>query len=283
MEIRPVKPADIDQALELINTEGWEYSKEEIERMLVLDPKGSFFFVDKKPVGVITTISTGRTGVVGHLVVSKDARGRKVGQSLIEHAIGYFEGNGMDSVVLYATPDGERLYKRFGFSVRGMAYATKACYDGEFAGIQTESVRKMVPHDLDEVVAMDGRLFGDDRGRLIRHLYGEFPDQCYAQERDGRIIGYAFGRVSSVARDFGPWGCSSTSKRDAEDLFGVCMESLGRGPVFFGVFSANQRAWEIANRLRILRAWPTSLMVRGCDRYAGTLNSLYGIIGFELG
>jgi ribosomal protein S18 acetylase RimI-like enzyme len=283
MEIRPVKLADVDSALALINAEGWEYSKEEIERMIRLDPGGSFFYIDHKPVGVITTVTFGRTGVIGHLVVSKDARGRRVGQSLLKHAVDCLETAGIESIILYATPDGERLYKRYGFAVRGLAYATKAINNGEYDSSRTELLGRVVSKDLEQIIMMDQELFGDDRGKMIRHLHDEFPAHSFKAERDGRIVGYAFGRKSSVARDLGPWGCTSTDRNDAEAVFGACVQSMGRGPVFFGVFQKNQQAWEIAVKLHIMRAWPTQLMVRGRERYTGALSSIFGIVGFELG
>lgn len=283
MEIRPVKLADIETALTLVNTEGWDYAKEEIERELLLNPGGSFFFADPEPIGIITTLFYGRTGVIGHLVVSRNARGRKVGQSLLTHALGYLDDKGAESILLYATPEGERLYRKHGFSVRGIARAVKAVNDGEFDHVRGPHIARTVPEDLVQIIDMDAKEFGDDRSKLIRHLYREFPQHCYKLEENNQITGYVLGRESSVACDLGPWGCTSRNTADAGALFGTCLKSMGRGAVFFGVFEENKQAWETVNRLHIIRAWPVQFMVRGHGRYTVGLGNVFGIVGFELG
>ena len=117
---------DIQDALSLINIEGWNYSSEEIERMLNLDPGGSFLYGDKPPLAVVTCVTYGLTGVIGHLVVSRSARGQKIGRAMLQKAIDYCDSQGVDSILLYATDEGARLYERFGFRTLRRTHCTSA-------------------------------------------------------------------------------------------------------------------------------------------------------------
>ena len=88
MGIRVLERSDLDFATHLTVKEGWNYTSLEIGRMLRLDPNGSFVYEDAAPLGFVTSVTYGRTGVLGHLIVSSDGRGRGIGNLLTAAAIG---------------------------------------------------------------------------------------------------------------------------------------------------------------------------------------------------
>jgi len=113
---------DLEFAVKLTHDEHWFYTHLEIGRMLELDPDGSFVFEDRgKRLGFITTVSYSGTGVIGHLIVAHDARRRKIGETLLKEAVAYLEGRGVETIMLYASGEGQKLYSRHGFSVRQQA------------------------------------------------------------------------------------------------------------------------------------------------------------------
>lgn len=283
MPIVNVHPEDVEKALPMINTEGWQYTSEELLRMLKMDPEGSFFFVEGEPIAVVTSVTYGQTGVIGHLVVMKDARRRKIGQSLLRRAIQYCEGAGARSIILYATDEGEGLYQKFGFKTKRKALGAQKAWSTD--DTQTSNSCGLIEkEDLGEISAIDSHLFGDDRSKLIRQLYEEFPQHSWKLERNGRSVGFAMGRSTHAGCDFGPWACLSESNEDANLLMKAVLHSFGEsGEFFLGVFSGNAGAVEIFNRLPSVKEWTTKLMVRGADRYVGRVEHTFGVAAFELG
>ena len=281
VSIRNMRDEDIDPALALINEEGWGYTRIEIERMLLMDPEGSFVFEDRHPLGVITSVSYGRTGVIGHLVVSEDARGKKIGQSLIKRAVEYCEGAGAESILLYATPEGLPVYKKFAFIERRPAIITRATFSEADFGPDRNPCMKMMPGDLDYVLAMDARSFGDDRGKLLRLLYAQFPQHSWKLVHHGQLMGFVMGRTTPSGYDIGPLECDS-GPRDADSLLRAVLRSFGKGVVYLGVFADHTNAVEMLNTLKPLNTWRTTLMIRGADRYPCP-EGAYGISSFELG
>jgi len=283
LHIRILEPEDIDFALALTNAEGWSYTRGELERMLRMDPGGSFVCEDQKPLGFITCVTYGHTGVVGHLVVSKEVRGRRIGHSLLKSAVGYMSDRGTDSMLLFATNEGVGLYSQFGFVTRREVSCIHVAVGGDRKARTPTSCSLIARRDLPEIIEMDSQIFGDDRTQLIKLLYDEFPKNAFKIERDGRILGFSFGRATPSGFDLGPWVCSSGSQRDAEDLFKATVLSLGDGTVFFGVFPDNPQAVEISNSMRRVRYWRTHLMTRGKERYFAHIDKLFGVAAFELG
>jgi ribosomal protein S18 acetylase RimI-like enzyme len=283
LHIRILEPEDLDFALGLTNAEGWSYTRGELERMLRMDPEGSFVCEDQKPLGFITCVTYGHTGVVGHLVVSKDTRGRRFGHSLLKTAVDYMSDRGADSMMLFSTDEGVGLYSQYGFVTRREVSCIHVAVGGDRKVTTPTTCSLIDREDLPEIIEMDSQIFGDDRTQLIDLLYEEFPKNAFKIQRDGRILGFSFGRATPTGFDLGPWVCSSGSQRDAEDLFKATVLSLGDGTVFLGVFSDNPMAVEIANSMRRVRYWRTHLMIRGEERYCAHLDKLFGVAAFELG
>lgn len=283
LHIRKLEPGDLDFALALTNNEGWSYTRGELERMLRMDPEGSFVYEDKIPLGFITCVTYGHTGVVGHLVVSKEVRGRRIGHSLLKSAVDYMSERGADSMLLFATDVGVGLYSQYGFVTRREVSCIHVAVGGDQKVRAPVSCSPVARKDLPEITEVDSQIFGDDRSQLIEMLYDEFPKNAFKIERDGQILGFSFGRATSSGFDLGPWVCLTGSKRDAEDLFRATVLSMGEGTVFLGVFPDNPMAVEIANSMHRVRYWRTHLMTRGKERYSAHIDKLFGVAAFELG
>jgi len=283
MAIRVMKQSDIEFAVSMTHLEGWLYHSEEFERMLRFDPEGSFIYEDKAPVAFITTITYGRTGVVGHLIVTQKARGKRIGEALVKKAVEHMEVKGAKSIMLFATKEGFGLYEKLGFRFLKEALCIQARPTRLASRKDCRGLSQVAPDDLASICEMDSALFGDDRSALIKDLYREFPDICYKILRDGRILGYAFGRTTSAANDLGPWACETERTEDALALYDSVVSHFKSGDVYLGLFSENELAREVAGKLDKSRVWQTSLMVRGEERYPGPLRMLCGPTAFELG
>ncbi len=274
---------DLDFAVKLTHDEHWCYTHLEIGRMQELDPEGSFVYEeDGKRLGFITTVSYGTTGVIGHLIVSKEARRRKIGEKLVLEALGYLEGKDLDSIMLYSSEDGQKLYPRHGFTVRQPVLVLHTRLEEKHIRRARVPCEHMTSKDLSAVIEMDGRLFGDDRSRIIKVLFRDYPEGAFKLERDGRLEGFIMGRPDHVGFDLGPWACESDDPSDAEALFDSLLPVLGPGVLYIGTFPRNEHAVRIFTRIPKIFEMPVPLMVKGRDRYPGS-DRVYAVAAMELG
>jgi GNAT superfamily N-acetyltransferase len=284
MGIRQFTRDDIDFAVNQTAIEGWFYTPIELERMLRMDPEGSFVFEQGgERLGFVTTVTYGRTGVMGHLIVDKKGRGRKIGDTLVQAAVDYMKGRGVDSMLLYATAEGARIYKRYGYKAGDEIWCVHSHMDQITGKTPSPLCSPILKDDLDTIGAVDAQLFGDDRTRLIKSLFDEFPGNAFKIERAGRIDGYIFARPNPTGYDLGPWVCLTEDVGDADALFQTALAHGPRGTLYLGVFFRNQAACGIAEPLPKVRTWRIPLMVRGEPRYISGINKVFGITAFELG
>ena len=283
MGIRVMRKEDIDFAAALTVKEGWFYTPRELELMLRLDPEGSFVFEDEQRLGFATTVTYGRTGVLGHLVVGREGRGKKIGGSLLKAAIEYVSEKGAESMLLYATPEAVKLYQKHGFVPRDDIYCVHLSLQKEHMGRRSPVCLHMKRQDLRQVSEIDRDLFGDDRKALLEVLFDEAEGHAFKLERDGRIVGYVMARHDHIGYDLGPWACTTGSPEDAESLFWTVLSTLEEGTVYMGSFYKNSEALKIVEKVPKLRSWRIPLMIRGENRYASNASKNYGIAAFELG
>lgn len=283
MAVRQLRAEDIPEALRLINDEGWNYTSIELERMLILDSGGSFMFEDEHPIGIVLGVSYGRTGVIGHLVVSKKGRGRKIGQTLLNRSLEYFDSRGVESVALYATADGEKLYNKFGFLKKRRALCVNGRIPRVAAYPKALKVERLNERDIPDAIALDAVLFGDDRKKLMEMLCKESADHRFKLSKDGELVGFILARESPVGYDVGPWVCTTGNPDDAMNLFAAEVGTLRRGTLFLATFEQNRHSADLARSLDRIILWEVEYMVRGEDRYAKDPSSVFGIAAFELG
>jgi ribosomal protein S18 acetylase RimI-like enzyme len=283
MAVRQLRAEDIPAALALINEEGWNYTSIELERMLQLDPDGSYLFEDGHPIGIVMGVSYGRTGVIGHLVVSKKGRGRKIGQTLLNHSLDYFDSRGVESVALYATAEGEKLYNKYGFLKKRQALCVNARIPKVVAFPDALKAERLDEKDMPDAIALDSDLFGDDRRKLMDMLFKESVGHRFKLSKNGALVGFIFARESPVGYDVGPWVCTTGSAKDAMNLYAAAVTSLTRGTLFLAAFEQNKHSAALARSLDRIILWEVEYMVRGEDRYNRDPSSVYGITAFELG
>jgi GNAT superfamily N-acetyltransferase len=281
--MRTLGKKDINFAVSLTVEEGWYYTPAEIELMLELDPEGSFVYEEEEPLGMATCVTYGRTGILGHLIVSKKGRGRKIGHALVDAAIEYMEGKGADSILVNATEEAVKLYQSHGFVLRDMTLCMHSRLDNTFHRNLSADCVQLEKSDLPEVIDIDQRLFGDDRSRLIELLYEESPEGAFKIERAGNIDGFIFGRPDHVGYNLGPWVCLTGDERDAEALFRTAVSKFDNGKIYMGAFTSNLTALKIADELPPINRWRIPMMTRGKSRYHADTSRVFGIAAYELG
>jgi ribosomal protein S18 acetylase RimI-like enzyme len=195
---------DVGLGLRLKQQVGWNQTPADWARFLTLESEGCFVAevdgdVGPQPVGTVTTCVFGPVGWVGMMLVDRSYRGRGIGRALMEHALAYLAGQGVQTVRLDATPLGEPLYRSLGFEPQ----FTLARYAGTLHGdgAPAEPGRR---EDWARVAELDRQVTHTDRRRLLVALFQERPGELRVVRERGDVAGYLTTRRGSRALLIGP-------------------------------------------------------------------------------
>ncbi len=227
LRIRRMHRADIPFAIRLTNLEGWGITRTDFERIIRLDPTGSFIVcLGTKRVGMVTTTSYGKeTAWIGNVVVKEVARGRHIGQKLVEHAIAYLRALGIRKIALYCMWKNVRFYEKLGF-VRDVRFV-RLHRKRQSERHRSEHGRNFgKPSLLPRMLAVDRKAFGADRSKLLRLLLTE--------NRHGVIIGsenesFLVVKTYNDMSELGPWvGTASFNENDGRLIKRLTNEYEGK-------------------------------------------------------
>jgi predicted GNAT family N-acyltransferase len=272
--IREMRPEDIDFATGLTHAAGW--ASESLEAFAAFhahDASGCFIAeAGHERAGVCVATRYARSGFIGELIVSRAMRILGVGQLLFQKALDYLLAGGAESVYLDADLNAVSFYEKMGFR--------KVCrslrFQGKVKGKMHAGVRHLQPQDIDRLCALDGELFGEDRGFFLRRRAENFPRLGLVAEPEGRLCGWIMARPGDGVLAVGPWAAL------ASDVAAPLLEHLasehGSEALRIGVLEQNDEA------ARLLRSWPglqegihSWFMVRGPGGRLGIHPALYAI------
>jgi N-acetylglutamate synthase-like GNAT family acetyltransferase len=236
---------DIPFAIRLTNLEGWGITTTDFERIIRLDPTGSFIVcLGKKRVGMVTTTSYGKEMAwIGNVVVKEVARGRHIGQRLVEHAVAYLRGSGIRKIALYCMWKNVRFYEKLGFvrDVRFVRLHRKAQYrydskrDRDFGNSSL----------LTSMLAVDKKAFGADRSKLLRLL---LTDDRHGVIFDSNNRSFLVVKTYSEMSEFGPWvGTTSFDDNDGK-LIKHITNRYGRKPIEASCLVSNRKVLNVLKR-----------------------------------
>jgi ribosomal protein S18 acetylase RimI-like enzyme len=257
--VGPFLERDLDNYLALAAEEGWICGRWEFEFLLQNFPQGCLTFRSEgRTMGYVTSVSYGKSGWIGNLLVSPEARKKGIGRELMERAVFELFNSGVETVWLTASPSGARLYRQLGFVA--IDHVERWTGRGRLNG-----KTKPAPLDFHSIRVVDQAGWGDRRDALLQvtcgrgHLYdssGGFL--CCQQWDDGMQIG--------------PWGCLIGPQ--AAQLLDWALSGAGE-KVFLDVPAGNRAAAGLllergftvkgSNRLMYLGEQP---LYRPADIYA---------------
>jgi GNAT superfamily N-acetyltransferase len=267
-------PADIAAGLELCRLSRWNQLAEDW-RCFLDSPDGGGRIAEQENAALGTVAwlryQPGFTWL-SMMLVRPEARRGGVGTRLMEAAL---EALADDACVrLDATPAGEPLYRRFGFTgeyelVRARASGRRPPRGG--------AARPMQVPDFDAVFARDREVFGADRSGLLASFHERAPEMAWIVCRGGGLAGYCFGRPGHLYRQVGP--VVADDEGAARELVGCCS---GDGIAIDAPrAAADWLAWLEGAGFAIER--PFLRMQRGENRSPGVPACQFAIAGPEFG
>jgi len=240
LRIRRMRHGDIPFAIRLTNLEGWGITESDFERIIRLDPTGSFVAdLGKRRVGMATTTSYGsEVAWIGNVVVEELVRGRHIGQQLVQQAVVYLRASGIRKIALYCMWKNAPFYEKLGF-IR----------DGRFLRLRrsTPSYKPRPEHNqrrgsssshLSRMLSVDKRTFGADRSKLLRYLLNDnrYGELYHSNDRSFLVV-----KTYHDISEFGPWVGTASFDSDDRNLIRRVTSEYRDKPIELSCLGSNRK------------------------------------------
>jgi GNAT superfamily N-acetyltransferase len=201
IQIRSFTLSDIPFGLQLSGSAGWNQTDRDWTRMLELQPDGAFAAEwNQLAAGTVSVCLYGDVAWIAMMLVESRLRRRGIGRALMIHALDYAAASGARTVQLDATPLGQPLYESLGFRAE---YALTRHCGRPTRGNELGVSRDPQERSIEEIMALDRRQTGLERGKLLRALAVENPEEVYVSFREGGC-GYLLVRPGRMSTHVGP-------------------------------------------------------------------------------
>ena len=228
--VEKMEADDFPFAVQLANTMNWNMTVEDFEFMVKLEPLGCFVqFHRQERVGIATSVSFGKVGWFGNFVVKENFRGEGAGSILMEHAVDYLKNKGVETIGLYAYPHIVKFYESFGFEpdIDFLVLQGKASLPAT-----QQMLKAAKKQDVPEVLDLDCRCFGADRGKLLEPILLNKGNLCYVSTENNEVTGYVAAKVYGKIAEVGPLICKASRVKAAVLLLKTILTRLNGLSVF---------------------------------------------------
>lgn len=223
-QVRNMTRADFRFAVGITDPIGWGLGEQDFEFMMELEPDGSFVLLeDADRVGIATTVSFGKVGWFGNLIVRDSKRNRGAGTLLVKHALTYLAERNVQTVGLYAYIERIPFYRRLGFECDSEFIVLKG---KGFSSPAKANVRKAKKQELAEIIVFDKSCFGASRRKMLEPILMDRDNLCFVSTEHGRISGFAAAKVYRGLAELGPLACEKGQVKTATDLLRATFNKL---------------------------------------------------------
>jgi predicted GNAT family acetyltransferase len=229
--VEKMKVDDLPFAVQLANTMNWNMTPEDFEFMRKLEPNGCFvLFNEQERSGIVTSISFGKVGWFGNLVVKEDFRCEGAGKLLVKHAIEYLKNKGVKSIGIYAYPHLVKFYENIGFEPNSEFSVLK----GKVAlpPSTQEEIRAAKQQSIPEIISFDSEFFGANRQKLLEPILFNTQNFCCVSTENSLITGYVLAKVNGEIAEVGPLICPESHQDEAVMLLEAILNRLNGYEVF---------------------------------------------------
>ena len=278
--IRSFVEGDIPAAMRLKEAAGWNQVEQDWLTVIGLAPRACWVCEkDGRVVGTVTAISYGRKlAWIGMMLVDPQFRRRGIGRSLMEHAVAYLDGAGVETIKLDATDMGYPLYRGLGFQDECRVERWSGTVGPVSLESQSWDIRPVV--EVDDVAALDQEAFGVSRTEVLRTLLQGCPQGCFRTPD-----GYVMARPGSTAHYLGP--CVARDRAQARMLIEKILSKHSGELMFWDVLPGNELAVQLAEGFgftcarKLRRMWRPG--VGEGSEIAANLAMQFAVAGFEFG
>ena len=266
--MRLLRPTDLAAAVELSTIAGWNQMEDDWRMLLDLAPQGCFGTdADGKLVSTTTLLRYGtQLAWIGMVLTKPEYRGRGFARTLVTHALESADSQGIRTVMLDATEQGQRLYESLGFKAEGLVE--------RWSRPGTSHLRVTAGEfDADRLLALDFDAFGANRLAMLQKL----AKHSHACAGAGA---YLFARVGRVTAYLGP--CVADDPASAQGLIMSTLQAHSFVAWSWDLLPQNRNAFALASEMGFTRQRVLARMRRG-KLLRSRKDMVYAIAGFELG
>jgi ribosomal protein S18 acetylase RimI-like enzyme len=284
IHIRLMTESDIPLGMRLKTAAGWNQLAADWRRVLTLQPNGCWVAEwNGAPVGTAATCLFGSVAWIAMVLVDNQYRGRGIGRALLEQTLAFLDEQQVATVRLDATPLGQPLYEKLGFSPQFvLARFEGAVVSGPRDECEFDRqylVETPQPSDQAQIMALDREVNATDRTKLLEQLFREYPDELRFVRKDEQIAGYVTLRPGARAWQLGP--CIATTDASLSLLADAVRRHQGES-FYLDIPQENRAVYELAERLGLQVQRTLVRMCRGVD-VREDLSRLATTSGPELG
>lgn len=267
--IRPLRPSHVDDCMRLKEAAGWNQTRADWETVLRLQPDGCWGFeADGRAVASATAVAFGRDlAWIGMVLTLPEYRRQGIARRLMERALEWCSGRGVETVKLDATDLGRPLYLSLGFVDEEPV---------ERWGRDPAPAAAGQRYPPGVVPALDRESCGVDRTAMLDAL-ASAPDSDAAAGTDG----YALSRPGSNARFLGP--AAARGPEAARPLIEDLLSRRPNEPWFWDLLPESSNAPDLARSLGFRPLRRLSRMSLGGPRPLGDPGLVWATAGFEYG
>lgn len=222
--VKKMSIEDIEFAVQITDTMNWNLTEKDFEFMMNLEPEGCFVLLyNSERVGITTTISFGRVGWIGNVIVNENHRRKGAGDTLLRHAINYLKSRGAETIGLYSYMEKVNFYTRLGFKRESEFTVLKG--ESSASSVEEANIIKAGESDIQKIIDFDSLYFGASRGKLLEKIANLKGNLCYYIGK-GEIFGYAMAKVYDRYAEIGPLLCQRAHSDAAAALLKAVLNKL---------------------------------------------------------
>jgi GNAT superfamily N-acetyltransferase len=206
--LEPATSKDTRAVLHLIEEAGWAYTKDEIERLIAVQPGGLILLrstgLRHELLGCVYASVWGTVGFIGLMLVKGSQRGKGLGLELMIAAMNHLGAKGSSAICLDAVPDAIGFYKKLEF--RSSWQSLRLGVDTSKAPVPPPGV-DVVPAgaaEIERVIALDRVHSGMDREVLLRRLHADRDSTVLVVSGKEEVLAYGVLRRSKGCMRLGP-------------------------------------------------------------------------------
>jgi len=222
--VKKMSEQDFEFAVKLTDTEDWNFVEDDFKFMTELEPEGCFvLFDDSERIGIVTSISFGRIGWLGNLIVKEDYRKRGAGALLAKRVIKYLSSRNVETVGLYAYTDTIPFYKKLGFKKDSEFMVLEGKASPSSIETNPQEAKK---EDFQKIIDYDCYCFGASRKKLLEAIFRDGNNLCYLFTQDRQPLGYIMAKVYEGFAEIGPLTCQQGRSDVAIDLLKAALNRM---------------------------------------------------------
>jgi GNAT superfamily N-acetyltransferase len=218
--VKIMSEQDFPFAVQITDQMNWDMTEGDFKFMTNLEPEGCFVLLsDAERAGIATTVSFGKKGWFGNLIVEESYRRKGAGSLLVEHSVRYLKSKGVNTVGLFAYVDKVDFYRRLGFEYDSVFTILKG---KSFSSATAECAVEPGGSKMQRIIDCDRFCFGASRKKVLEPMLNDPNEVSYICVDEGRVLGYALAKEYDDAASLGPLVCP----RDRSDLAISLLEAV---------------------------------------------------------